>query len=144
MNEAGRRTKPLAARIYRKTAEIVEPLLPRGLRAPAHYVSRRLTGRLEAEYAAIMSMVSAGGTAVDVGANIGIYTYGFLARGADVHAIEPQAACASLIQSYYDMGFPFVMPPSRRGKLTLHVEAVSDTPGVAVLYVPMKNGKIDD
>lgn len=137
------KSKPLAARIYRKTADIVEPLLPRGLRSPAHYMSRKLTHRLEAEYSAVMSMVSPGGTAVDVGANIGIYTYGFLSRGADVHAIEPQPGCASLIQAYYDLGFPFGVR-GRRGKLTLHVEAVSDTPGTAVLYVPVSNGKVDD
>jgi FkbM family methyltransferase len=140
MTRPTKTSKPLAARIYRKTANIVEPILPRGLRAPAHYMSRKLTHRLEAEYDAIMSMVTPGATAIDVGANIGIYTYGFLARGANVHAIEPQAACASLIQSYYNLGFPF----GGRGRLTLHVEAVSDTPGTAVLYVPVSNGKIDD
>ena len=90
-----------------------------------------------------MSMVSRGGTAVDVGANIGIYTYGFLARGADVHAIEPLEGCASLIKSYYDLGFPFGVSGGR-GKLTVHVEAVSDAPGTAVLYVPIRNGKVDD
>lgn len=143
MTRLKRNSKPLAARIYRKTAEIVEPLLPRGLRSPAHYMSRKLTHRLEAEYSTVMSMVTPGGTAIDVGANIGIYTYGFLSRGADVHAIEPQSACASLIQSYYDLGFPFGAPGGR-GKLTVHVEAVSDVPGTAVLYVPVSNGKIDD
>lgn len=141
MTSSPKRKKPLAARIYRKTAEIVEPILPRGLRSPAHYASRRLTNRLEAEYSAIMSMVTPGSTAIDVGANIGIYTYGFLARGANVQAIEPQADCARLIQSYYDLGFPF---GANRGKLTVRVEAVSDEPGIAVLYVPLKNGKIDD
>lgn len=141
MTTGPRKSKPLAARIYRKTAEIVEPMLPRGLRSPAHFVARRLTNRLEAEYSAIMSMVTPGSTAIDVGANIGIYTYGFLARGANVHAIEPQANCARLIQSYYDLGFPF---GANRGKLTVRVEAVSDEPGVAILYVPLKNGKIDD
>jgi FkbM family methyltransferase len=143
MTRPKRTSKPLAARIYRRTANIVEPILPPGLRSPAHYLSRRLTHRLEAEYDAIMSMVSPGQTAIDVGANIGIYTYGFLARGADVHAIEPQAACASLIQSYYDLGFPFGARGGR-GKLSVHVEAVSDVPGTAVLYVPVTNGKIDD
>ncbi len=143
MTRLKKKSKPLAARIYRKTADIVEPLLPRGLRSPAHYMSRKLTHRLEAEYAAIMSMVSPGGTAIDVGANIGIYTYGFLSRGANVHAVEPQAEIAALIQSYYDLGFPFGVPGGR-GKLTMHVEAVSDTPGTAVLYVPVSNGKVDD
>src|SRR5688500_5920391 len=133
--------KSLAARVYRGAANAVEPLLPRGLRTPAHYLSRRLTHRLEAEYDAIMAMVSPGGTAVDVGANIGIFTFGFLARGADVCAIEPQAGCAKQIKSFYDLGFPRAGGGVKRGKLSLHVEAVSDTAGTAVLYVPLKDGK---
>ena len=138
------RQKPLAHRIYRKTGDTLDRLLPRGLRTPAHYMSRRLTHRLEAEYDAIMTMVSPGGLAVDVGANIGIFTYGFLARGADVCAIEPQPGCAQQIRAFYDLGFPRVSGSVKRGKLSLHVEAVSDAPGTAVLYVPLKDGKVDD
>lgn len=136
-------TKSLAARIYRGTANALEPLLPRGLRTPAHYLSRRLTHRLEAEYDAIMAMVKPGLTAVDAGANIGVFTYGFLARGASVVAIEPQPECAAQIRAFYDMGLPRTTSP-RRGSLSVHVEALSDKAGTAVLYVPLKNGKVDD
>jgi FkbM family methyltransferase len=138
------RKKPLAARIYRKTADIVEPLLPSGFRTPAHYLSRRVTRRLEAEYDAVMKMVVPGSTAVDVGANIGVFTYGFLARGANVVAIEPQESIARQIESFYKLGFPRTSGGVRRGTLSLHIEAVSDEPGTAVLYVPLKNGKVDD
>ncbi len=144
MTRIAGRQKPLAHRIYRQAGDTVDRLLPRGLRTPAHYLSRRLTHRLEAEYDAIMRMVRPGGTAVDVGANIGIFTYGFLARGADVCAIEPQAGCAEQIQAFYDLGFPRGTGPAKRGKLSLHIEAVSDVPGTAVLYVPLKDGKVDD
>lgn len=129
--------------MYRATANAIEPLLPLGLRTPAHYLSRRITGRLEAEYDAVMAMTKAGMTVVDVGANIGIFTYGFLARGATVVAIEPQAACAKQIGAFYDMGFPRTKTPAR-GALSLRVEALSDEPGTAVLYVPLKNGRLDD
>ena len=135
--------KSLAARLYRRTANIVEPMLPRGLRTPAHYLSRRVTNRLESEYDAMMAMITPGMTAVDVGANIGIFTYGFLGRGANVVAIEPQPECAAQISAFYDMGFPRTRSP-RRGSLSLHVEALSDKSGTAVLYVPLKNGKVDD
>ena len=135
--------KSLAARLYRGTANAVEPLLPRGLRTPAHYLSRRFTHRLEAEYDAITSMVNPGMTAVDVGANIGVFTYGFLARGASVVAIEPQPDCAAQIRAFYDMGLPRTRSPGR-GALSLHVEALGDMAGTATLYVPLKNGRVDD
>ncbi|HEX2721329.1 MAG TPA: FkbM family methyltransferase [Gemmatimonadaceae bacterium] len=144
MTEPLARKKPLPHRIYRKVGDTIDRLLPSGLRTPAHYFSRRMTHRLEAEYDAVMKMVRADGTAVDVGANIGIFTYGFLARGADVCAIEPQSGCARQIRAFYDLGFPRVPRPAKRGRLSLHIEAVSDTRGNAVLYVPLKNGKVDD
>lgn len=148
MTEADRgpeppRSKPLAARLYRKTADTVEPLLPAGLRTPAHYMSRRLTRRMEAEYDTLMSFAAPGTIAVDIGANIGIYTYGLLARGADVHAFEPQQSCADQIIAFYALGFPRVKPPARRGRLFVHVEALSSERGEAVLYVPLKRGKVD-
>lgn len=134
--------KSLAARVYRATANLVEPVLPRGLRTPAHYLSRRMTNRLEAEYDAAMAMVSPGVTAVDVGANIGVFTFGFLARGANVVAIEPQPGCAAQIAAFYEMGLPRGKP--RRGALDLHVEALGNESGSATLYVPMKDGRVDD
>ena len=133
--------KSLAARLYRATANVVEPFLPRGVRTPAHYLSRRLTNRLEAEYDFLMRRVTPGMTAVDVGANIGVFTYGFLARGANVVAIEPQPGCASQIRAFHEMGFP---RSAGRGSLDVHVEALGNQSGSAVLYVPLKNGKVDD
>lgn len=135
--------KSLAARVYRGTANAVEPLLPKGMRTPAHYLSRRLTKRLESEYDAVMAMVKPGMTAVDVGANIGVFTYGFLARGASVVAIEPQRACADQIEAFYRLGFPRG-GEVKRGALDLRVEALGDAEGTAVLYIPLKDGKLDD
>lgn len=144
MTRIASKKKPLAHRIYRTAGDAVDKLLPRGLRTPAHFLSRRVTHRLEKEYDAVMEMVRPGGVAVDVGANIGIFTYGFLARGADVCAIEPQADCARQIEAFYALGLPRTTGGTRRGRLSLHVEAVSDRAGTAVLYVPLKNGKVDD
>lgn len=133
--------KSLPARVYRFAGNLVEPLLPRSLVTPSHWLSRRLTGRLEAEYDMIMSLVKPGRTVVDAGANIGIYTYGFLSRGADVVAFEPLPACASLIRSFYDGGFPRA---TARGGLTVYQEALGDSESRAVLHVPLRNGKPDD
>lgn len=132
--------KSFAARVYRRSADLVETLLPRGLVTPAHYAARRATGRLEAEHDLLVSMVARGKTAVDVGANIGIFTYAFLARGANVVAIEPQSSCARLIDAFYRSGFPRT---KQRGALEVHVAALGATSGTATLSVPLKDGKVD-
>lgn len=133
--------KSLAAWLYRGTANLVEPLIPAALRTPAHHLSRRLTRRLEAEYGTIMGMVSPGVTVVDAGANIGVFTYGFLSRGANVVAVEPQPGCAAQIRAFYESGLPRV---ERRGSLDLRVEALGNESGSAILYVPLRNGRADD
>jgi FkbM family methyltransferase len=133
--------KSLAARLYRGTANLVEPLIPARLRTPAHHFSRRVTNRLEAEYGMIMDMVSPGVTVVDIGANIGVFTYGFLGRGANVVAVEPQPGCAAQIRAFYESGLPRV---ERRGTLDLRVEALGNESGSAILYVPLRNGRADD
>lgn len=132
--------KSLPARIYRQTADFVEPFLPRSLVTPAHYFARQATKRFEAEHSLVMSMARPGTTAVDVGANLGIYTYGFLLRGANVVAIEPQPALADIIRAFYRRGFP----RERHGAtLEVRTEALGDETGTAVLHIPLKNGKVD-
>lgn len=134
-------TKSLGARLYRRVANSIEPLLADGLKTPAHYFARRMTHRLEPEFDVLMQMVKPGMSALDAGANIGIYTYGFLARGANVIAVEPQAACAAQIQAFYARGFP---QSRERGLLDVRVEALGNSEGMETLYVPARNGRIDD
>lgn len=132
--------KSLPARVYRLAGNLIEPVLPRSVVTPAHCLSRRLTGRLEAEYQMIMAMTAHGRTVVDAGANIGVYTYGFLSRGANVVAFEPLPSCAGLIRSFYRGGFP---RGHSRGRLTVHEVALGDQQTRASLHVPEKNGKPD-
>jgi FkbM family methyltransferase len=99
-----------------------------------------LTHRLEAEHAVLMAMIQPGRTAVDVGANLGVYTYGFLECGANVVAIEPQPSCAALIRAFYQAGWP---RSKHRGSLDLRIEAIGATTGTATLHVPIKEGRVD-
>lgn len=94
---------------------------------------------MEAEFFEAMSYANPRVTVIDVGANIGIYTYGFLARGATVHAFEPQPTCVSVIRSFYDAGLPL----RRRGKLFLHPVALGDHPGTSRIHIPLRDGRPD-
>jgi FkbM family methyltransferase len=132
--------KSLPARVYRTVADAVEPLLPRGLVTPAHYFARRLTRRLEPECENLLAMLRPGMTAVDAGANLGVYTFAFLERGANVVAFEPQASLAEVIRAFYRMGLPRSV---NRGTLDVRAEALGATSGEATLHVPLKNGKVD-
>lgn len=133
--------KSLPRRIYRHVANLIDPALPSGLRAPAHYWSRRLTRRLEPEFDYAMSLAKPGSVVVDIGANIGIYTYGFLKRGAIVHAVEPQPACAASVRALEAS----ILPLGRaRGRiLTVHETAIGPSFGEMELQIPLRNGRTD-
>jgi FkbM family methyltransferase len=86
----------------------------------------------EPEVAVLGSLISRGGTAVDVGANVGFYTRA-LARHFDaVHAFEPNER---LVGPIVNWNHPAVH---------LHLVGLSSRPGVGTLHVPVVGGVILD
>lgn len=76
----------------------------------------------------VSSLVPAGRTAVDVGANRGIYACWIATRASRVDAFEPQPLLAHYIAS------------ARIRNLRVHQVALSDAPGIARLVVPEDDG----
>src|SRR2546421_525914 len=98
--------------------------LPGPWRLPARIRAMRVMGRLEPEMSWLDVLAPPGSTAVDVGANRGIYTYSLARHCSVVHAIEPQPWCAETIRSW---GSP---------KVQVHQMAVSDHDGTLTLSIP--------
>lgn len=91
----------------------------------------RVRGLLEREIALVGRTIQAGQQAVDVGANLGIYTYALSRAGAVVDAFEPQSACAGLLEAFAE---------SRRN-VRVHRVALGAHPGQASLHVPIVEGQ---
>jgi FkbM family methyltransferase len=72
--------------------------------------------------------VRPGSVAVDVGANIGIFSYALCRLGAEVEAFEPLPECAATIRTY------------RSRHLKLHNVALSSELGELELHVPVSDG----
>src|SRR5690606_949110 len=68
--------------------------------------------------------------ALDVGANVGIYSYTLHRLGLQVHAFEPQPACAQVLSAW---------AKGRHG-LTVHNAAVGSAEGHLTLHVPVVAG----
>ena len=86
----------------------------------------RLLGRLEPEMTWLEVLAPPGTTAVDVGANRGVYTYALAQHCSAVHAVEPQPWCATTIRSW---GNP---------KVRVHEVALSDHSGMLALSIPLR------
>lgn len=70
--------------------------------------------------------------AIDIGANIGIYSYFFSKKFESVEAFEPQSTCAETLLDY----------TLRRKNIHVHCNALSDENSVLPLYVPLKGDKV--
>jgi FkbM family methyltransferase len=97
------------------------------------YWKTRLNGRIEPELAVFSDFVRRGDVAIDVGANVGLYSLAFLRRGANVVAIEP------LARNVLDLN----RLSARFGRLTVCQAAASDTAGRAELRVPVGDTDLD-
>jgi FkbM family methyltransferase len=92
-----------------------------------HYWGRVLARRLEPEVDLVAKLVTPELTAVDIGANFGVYTAAMLNAGARVVAFEPLAECAAALRLY---------GTRQNGRLTVHETALSDHSGAATLHLP--------
>jgi FkbM family methyltransferase len=88
----------------------------------------RMTGTLEPELRSVPDLVPRGGTALDIGANHGVYSY-FMVRHFDhVVAFEPQPACVETLETW------------ARGRVDIRQVALSDQAGEGELTVPVRSG----
>jgi FkbM family methyltransferase len=92
---------------------------------PARYWYRRLRGRADPELTVLEGLVRRGSIAVDVGANIGEYTYALARHAARVVAFEPLPECLALIRA------------ARLPNVEIHPVALSSRAGSLPLHVPV-------
>ena len=103
--------------------------VPRRLVMPLRFGYRRLLGRLDRELQLLPVLVGARATALDIGANVGLYTYALARWFTRVEAFEPLPESAAVIEAY---GAPNVR---------VHRVALSARRGTGVLHVPLEGGR---
>jgi FkbM family methyltransferase len=86
--------------------------------------ARRIRSRGDPEHHQLSSLVMPGQTALDVGANHGVYSYSLMLCGALVHAIEPNPLLARRLRG------------ARLPRVTVHEAAIGGSEGQAELFVP--------
>ena len=100
------------------------------LTPPSRFYARRMAEEVrsgEPELAILPQLCPAGGTAVDVGANQGVFAYALAGIADRVVAFEPNPDYASFARWML------------RGRAEVHEFAIADRPGRAVLHVPLSD-----
>ncbi len=91
--------------------------------------SRRTLGGFYAPGRELSALVPKGKTAIDAGANVGVYSYWISRSASELVAFEPQPRLAKRLAA------------SRINGITVHNVALSDAVGVAELHVPRAHGE---
>jgi len=94
------------------------------------YFYQRLMRNLESEIFLVKALSDVNGTAVDIGANYGVWSYHLSKIFSRVEAFEPINECCDVIRS------------TRRKNINVHNEALSSSPGNLELRIPVENSEL--
>ncbi|NLG17199.1 MAG: FkbM family methyltransferase [Fibrobacter sp.] len=103
---------------------------PRSMRLPMWYGVKKICGSLDPEIDYLKRRIPSEKMMIDIGANIGIYSFAFAGRCQSVAAFEPQPSCYQVLSSY------------RSKKIQAYQLALSSKPGKMELHVPVKNRSV--
>jgi FkbM family methyltransferase len=112
--------------------DIIMKSLPVSLRLPAWYAVKTVNGTIDDEIGYLRKKIIPNRIMVDVGANIGIYSYAFRNFCREIHAFEPQPACLKVLKA------------AAVKNVVVHPVALSDAAGTMELHIPRKKGSVLD
>jgi len=113
--------------------ELLRDSLPLKYQVPIKYYYNRLRGFLEPEIQILHYLVRNGDVVIDVGGNRGVYTYGFWKLGCKVKVFEPNVYCLAALKAW----------AGDKVGVTVYNCALSDTEGVADLFVPVDGAGVE-
>jgi FkbM family methyltransferase len=106
-------------------------MTPKRLELPGRYYFHRLLGQMEYELLHLGELVPRRGRAIDVGANLGMYTFALAKLSTVVEAFEPQPTCADVIRAY------------RSPRINVHTMALGARDGDLTLSIPVRDGRLE-
>jgi FkbM family methyltransferase len=102
-------------------------MIPGKYELPINYYKYRVIGMFDEEILMLPKLIAKGGVAIDIGANIGLYSY-VLSRICDaVESFEPVPSNRRVLQAY------------NARNINVHEVALSSKSGTAVLNIPIEN-----
>lgn len=111
--------------------KLIKALLPDSIHLPLLYNYFKITGQLDNEISLIRSHITNCRRAIDIGANIGKYSYALSKYFNSVDAFEPNIECSKMLRAY----------ASRKSNITIHNVGLSNNTENVTLYIPLLKGK---
>jgi FkbM family methyltransferase len=110
---------------YNKMRKMLLRLIPKRLNLPLRYYKLKYKGKIDPELIWLKQYFKGGGeVALDVGANLGFYSFGLRSHFKTIHAFEPITKLSSFLEENNSIN------------IVTHGIACSDSSGQANIYVP--------
>jgi FkbM family methyltransferase len=111
--------------------KLAKSFVPNNYLVPLKYYYNFITGKLEDELFILEYLLKRGDTAIDVGANLGVYSYKLYKIGTRLEIFEPNPTCLEILSTWVN----------NKKNINLHSIALSNKDGNALLNIPIdKNG----
>jgi FkbM family methyltransferase len=109
---------------------LAKKIIPRSLDLPLRYFYLKITRRVDQELSILRNKCPNCKRAIDIGTNIGIYSYGFAQFCEKIESFEPVINCTKMLRAYAE----------KEKKITVHNMGLSDHNGNATLFIPLIQG----
>jgi len=106
-------------------------IIPKSFHVPVWSFVQKISGHAEPEMLRLAEFVPPGRIALDVGANIGLFSHALSRLCPRVEAFEPQPGCLESLRAFAG---------TTGGRVVVHPTAVSDQDGVLTLHIPEADG----
>tara|TARA_B100000989_G_C19463844_1_gene437380 strand:+ start:59 stop:808 length:750 start_codon:yes stop_codon:yes gene_type:complete len=108
---------------------LIENLLPDKIQLFIRFHWMKIRGKLDVEMLYITKILKRKRTFLDIGANVGIYSYYYSKYFNNIVSFEPISELTYRLKSL------------KNKKITIHHTALSNTNGILDLHIPIENGK---
>lgn len=110
---------------FKKLRDKLLNLIPKKMNLPLRYFKLKYKGKIDPELIWVKQYFKGGGrVALDVGANLGFYSFGLRSHFKTIHAFEPITKLSMFLEDYNSTN------------IVIHGIACSDSSGQANIYVP--------
>lgn len=112
---------------------IIKHFVPKSLDLPLRYYYLKALKILDDDHMLLKHNISNPNCAIDIGSNIGIYSYVLSQFCRKVVAFEPIMECTNMLRAYAE----------KKGNITIYNVALSNRSDNATLYVPLSQNRLN-
>jgi len=113
--------------VNNKIKTIIRDSIPKKHQVPLKYYYNKFKSYLEPEMKLLQYLVKNNDHVIDVGGNLGIYSYKFWKLGAQVEVYEPNPTCNNVLEEW----------AKNKPNINIHTVGLSDSENIKHLYIPI-------